>query len=230
MMGAGMPACPPEKMLDRIAQIGVIVVIRSATKADALRVSRVLLGAGVKALEVTYTTPDASKVITTLRRETSGEVLVGAGTIRSVDDSLRAAESGADFLVSPGSPPRLIEAMLATGRLVLPGVLTPTEVMHARSLGVSAVKLFPAALVGPNGLRALLGPFPDVAFVPTGGITMDEVVTWLDAGAHAVGLGSTLAPASLSGDIPAQELALRVHRFLGDALGGPQLRASRTRG
>ncbi|MBA2530618.1 MAG: bifunctional 4-hydroxy-2-oxoglutarate aldolase/2-dehydro-3-deoxy-phosphogluconate aldolase [Nocardioidaceae bacterium] len=212
------PVCSPDQVLDRMARLGLILVIRSATKDDALHVSRVLLGAGIKALEITFTIPDASEVITTLRGEVGREVILGAGTIRSADDSLRAADSGADFLVSPGSPPRLVEAMLATARPVLPGVLTPTEVMQTRSLGVSVVKLFPASLVGPTGLQALLGPFPDMAFVPTGGITTDAVIPWLDAGAHAVGLGSSLAPPSIRGAAHARELTFRVRRLLEDLL------------
>ncbi len=205
----------PDQLLGRIGRLGVVAVIRSATKDDALRTSRVLLGAGVKALEVTYTTPNAVEVLATLRSEVDDEVVLGAGTIRSADQAHRAADSGADFLVSPGSPPELIEAMLATGLLALPGVLTPTEVMCARSLGISAVKLFPASAFGPTGLNALLGPFPDMAFVPTGGITTTDVGTWLEAGACAVGLGGSLAPSALRGTVQARALASRA-RFVLD--------------
>lgn len=204
------------RALDRIALASLVVVIRSPTAEDALHVSRALLGAGVEVIEVTYTTPDATAVIKTLRNEVGDHVLIGAGTIRSASDAQQAVDAGADFLVSPGSPPRLVESMLATDRLVLPGVLTPTEIMLARSLGVTAVKLFPANMVGPAGLRALCGPFPDVAFVPTGGVTAGDARTWLDAGALAVGIGGTLAPPSLSGDVEVSELTARARRALAD--------------
>lgn len=214
MTSIGKPATAPHEVLDQLGRRRVIVVIRSESKDDALEVSRVLLEAGVTVLEITYTTPDASDVIAALRSEAGGDVLLGAGSISSADDSHRAAGAGADFLVSPGSPAPLVEAMLETGLLALPGVLTPTEVMHARSLGACAVKLFPARLVGPAGLRALLGPFPDTAFVPTGGVAPEEVSMWLDAGAHAVGLGSSVAPSSLGGRTPARDLAAQVRRLL----------------
>lgn len=209
----------PEEVLDRLGRVGLIAVVRSATKADALGLSRVLVEAGVPAVEVTYTTPDAPEVMASLRAEVGEHVLLGVGTIRSVGEALRAANYGADFLVSPGSPAGLLESMLDTGRLVLPGVLSPTEVMHAHALGVTAVKLFPAGLVGPAGLHALRGPFPDVAFVPTGGIAVDDVGSWLDAGAHAVGVGSSLAPSSLRRASDVREVVSRVHRVL-DAIQG----------
>lgn len=204
----------PTTVLARIAQCRLVVVIRSPTSADALDVGRVLLAAGVQVLEVTGTTPDTCGVLAALRREAGAEVLLGVGSIRSVDDARRADDVGADFLVSPGSPGALIEAMLATGRLVLPGVFTATEVMHARAVGARALKLFPAHLLGPDGLQALLGPFPGVAFVPTGGIAPDQVGRWLDAGALAVGVGGGLAPPTLHGDSAAAALTARVQEVL----------------
>lgn len=217
------PVQPPDAVLGRITRSRLIVVLRSPTSADALDVGRVLLEAGVEVLEVTGTTPDACGVLAALRRETGPHVLLGVGSIRSAEDARRADQVGADFLVSPGSPSPLTDAMLATGRLVLPGVFTATEVMQARACGAQAVKLFPASLVGPDGLRGLLGPFPDVAFVPTGGIAPDEVGRWLDAGAVAVGVGGRLAPPTLSGDTDATALAARVQGVL-DGLSRPSTR------
>jgi len=206
----------PDAVLARIARSRLVVVIRSPTGADALEVGLVLLGAGVEVLEVTGTTPDACGVLAGLRREASPHVLLGVGSIRSVEEAQRAEGVGADFLVSPGSPGPLIDAMLATGRLVLPGVFTATEVMRARAAGARAMKLFPASLLGPNGLRALLGPFPDVAFVPTGGLAPDQVKGWLEAGALAVGVGGQLAPPTLHGDIDASALTVRVQEVLAE--------------
>lgn len=204
-----------DAVLDGLGRSGLIAVIRSTTKNDALRVSRVLLDAGVGALEITYTTPDACEIIAALRSEVGAGTLFGAGTIRSADEAVGAADAGADFLVSPGSPPGLVEAMLQTGLLVLPGVLTATELMQVRSLGVRTVKLFPACQIGTHGLRALRGPFPDMAFVPTGGIAADGVTAWFTAGAHAVGLGGSLAPPSLRTQ-DETKLASRVRRVLAD--------------
>lgn len=216
-MPASEPA--PDASLRRIAECKLIAVLRSPTADDALRVGRMLLGAGVQILEVTGTTPDACAVLTALRGEADTEVLLGIGSVRSVDDAQRADDAGADFLVSPGSPGQLMKAMLATGRLVLPGVFTATEAMQAQAIGARAVKLFPASLIGPAGLRTLRGPLPDLAFVPTGGIAPSEVSQWLDAGALAVGVGGQLAPPTLIGDTEAATLALRVRDVLAEISG-----------
>jgi 2-dehydro-3-deoxyphosphogluconate aldolase/(4S)-4-hydroxy-2-oxoglutarate aldolase len=109
----------------------------------------------------------------------------------------QAAEAGATFLVSPGCDPNLLSAMLGTGLLVLPGTLTPSEVMLARGLGAGAVKLFPGSSGGPSYLKALRGPFPDVPFVPTGGVSLENIADWFAADAFAVGAGGALAPSSL---------------------------------
>ncbi len=214
MTAASGPHSGPHELLGQIARCGLIAVIRSPSSAAALKVGRVLVEAGVEVLEVTGTTPDSCGVLAALRREAGSQVVLGIGSIRGLDDVRRAEDVGADFLVSPGSPGPLIEAMLATGRLVLPGVLTPTDVMQAQAVGINAMKLFPAQLVGLEGLRALLGPFPDVAFVPTGGIAPQQVRRWLDAGALAVGVGGSLAPAVLSTDADEADLISRVRDLL----------------
>ncbi|MGI8994443.1 MAG: bifunctional 4-hydroxy-2-oxoglutarate aldolase/2-dehydro-3-deoxy-phosphogluconate aldolase [Nocardioidaceae bacterium] len=198
-----------DDVLARIGEQKLVAVVRSQGWAQALQTSRALLESGQNILEVTYTTPEASRVISTLKAEVSSDVLIGAGTICSAHEARAAADSGADFLVSPGSPPPLLEAMLATELLVLPGVMTPTEIIDARAQGVAAVKLFPASLIGPSGLAILRGPFPDLAFIPTGGITMDDVDAWLDAGAHAVGLGNSLRASEETGSSSVPNRAAR---------------------
>ncbi len=180
-------------VLARIGEHKVVVVIRSSSRGAALEAARALIESGAGVIEVTYTTPGAAGVISTLRAEAPSDVQVGAGTIGTADEARSAADSGAEFLVSPGSPPALIEAMLSTGCLVIPGVLTPTEIMTTRALGIGVVKLFPASLIGPRGLTTLRGPFPDMAFIPTGGLAIDDIDTWLDAGALAVGLGTKIS-------------------------------------
>ncbi len=191
-----------ERVLELIGEQRCIAVIRSPTTEAALRVSRELVSGGFGALEITYTTPHATELLRELRAEFGQRLLLGAGTVTSAERADAAARSGADFLVSPGSPPELVKAMLATGRLVIPGVLTPTEIMAARAQGVLAVKLFPASIIGPTGLATLRGPFADVAIIPTGGIKIEEIDTWLDAGAHAVGIGGALASGRDSALVP----------------------------
>jgi len=200
--------------LNRLGVVGVVAVVRSPSYDDALAVSRVLLAAGLGAIEITWTTPGAAMAVTVLRDELAPAVLLGAGSLRTPTDVASAAAAGADFLVSAGSPPTLVGAMLETGRLALPGVLTPTEILAAIDHGVTAVKLFPALVHSPSGLAALSGPFPDLRFVPTGGVGLADVEMWLAAGAHAVGLGSALAPARITGAEHARQVADRARAVL----------------
>lgn len=181
-----------EQVLELLGVQRCIAIVRSQTSGGALSASRALVAAGFTAVEITYTTPRATELLSTLRAEYGDRILLGAGTVSSAGQAAAAADAGAEFLVCPGSPPELVHAMLETGRLVIPGVLTPTEVMAVRAAGALVVKLFPATMVGPAGLAALRGPFPDLAVIPSGGIAIEEVDSWLAAGAHAVGLGSGL--------------------------------------
>jgi len=189
----------PVRTLEKTEELGLLAVVRGESRSAALEVVGALVEGGVVGIEITFTTPEAPRVIRDLDAEYGDDILLGAGTVITREQVDRAAEAGSAFLVSPGCDPELLPAMLETGLLVLPGVLTPSEVMLARRLGAPAVKLFPGSSGGPSYLKALLGPFPDVSFVPTGGVSVDNVRDWFSAGALAVGAGSALAPPSLAG-------------------------------
>ena len=189
----------PDRTLKKTEDLGLLAVVRGESRSAALEVVGALVEGGVLGIEITFTTPDAPQVIRDLDEEYGDGILLGAGTVITREQVDQAAEAGSTFLVSPGCDPELLPAMLETGLLVLPGVLTPSEVMLARRLGAPAVKLFPGSSGGPSFLKALLGPFPDVFFVPTGGVSVDNVSDWFAAGARMVGAGSALAPPSLAG-------------------------------
>ena len=184
-------------MLGRIRDLGVIAVVRGETCAAAVEVSDALIEGGVLAIEVAFTTPEAHRAMRELDEEHGGRILLGAGTVTEPDHVEKAVEGGAAFLVSPGCDPELVPVMQRTGLAVLPGVLSPSEVALAVRLGVGVVKLFPGSLGGPSYLKALRGPFPAVSFLPTGGVSPENVADWFAAGAFAVGVGGALAPASL---------------------------------
>jgi 2-dehydro-3-deoxyphosphogluconate aldolase/(4S)-4-hydroxy-2-oxoglutarate aldolase len=189
----------PDRILKRVGDLGLLAVVRGDSYTAALEVVDALIEGGVLGIEITYTTPAAARVMRDLDEKYGGRILLGAGTVTTREEVEEAVGSGATFLVSPGCDPELVPAMLETGLLVLPGVLTPSEVMLARRLGAPAVKLFPGSSGGPSYLKALLGPFPDTPFVPTGGISVDNTRDWFAAGAIAVGAGGALAPASFAG-------------------------------
>jgi 2-dehydro-3-deoxyphosphogluconate aldolase / (4S)-4-hydroxy-2-oxoglutarate aldolase len=189
----------PDQTLKRTEDLGLLAVVRGESRRAALEVVGALIEGGVLGIEITFTTPEAVRVIRDLDEEYGDSILLGAGTVTTDEQVERAAEAGASFLVSPGSDPKLLPAMLGTGLLVLPGVLTPSEVMLARRLGAQAVKLFPGSSGGTSYLKALRGPFPDVPFVPTGGVSLENIDDWFAAGAFAVGAGGALAPSSIEG-------------------------------
>jgi 2-dehydro-3-deoxyphosphogluconate aldolase/(4S)-4-hydroxy-2-oxoglutarate aldolase len=189
-------------MTDRIAELGLLAVLRGASARDAVEVADALVEGGVLGIEVTFTTPDAPAAIRELADRHGDAIVLGAGTVTAPAQAAEAAEAGAGFLVSPGLDPELLPAMRETGLPVLPGVLTPSEVMLAMRLEVPVVKLFPGAIGGPAHLSALRAPFPEMGFLPTGGVSADNVEAWFAAGALAVGVGGALAPASLE-DRPA---------------------------
>ncbi|WP_194762474.1 bifunctional 4-hydroxy-2-oxoglutarate aldolase/2-dehydro-3-deoxy-phosphogluconate aldolase [Microbacterium sp. UFMG61] len=179
--------------LDRACSTGVLAVLRAPSPELALEASEAIIRGGVTGIEVTFSTPDAPAVIRELIARHGDAAYVGAGTVTSPEQAAAAADAGAEFLVSPGTLPALTRAMLDTGRVVMTGAMTPTEVMGALELGVDVVKIFPASLGGPSYLGALRGPFPDAPLMPTGGVTPDNLADWFRAGAVAVGAGGDLA-------------------------------------
>ncbi|WP_405435887.1 bifunctional 4-hydroxy-2-oxoglutarate aldolase/2-dehydro-3-deoxy-phosphogluconate aldolase [Streptomyces avidinii] len=163
-----------------------LAIVRGSDRDAALRTVVTLAEEGITAVEVSLTTADALWVIERARRELGPDALLGAGTVLSADSAVRAADAGAAFLVTPGLVACLPELPL------LMGALTPGEVMAATGHGALAVKLFPAMFGGPAYLAALRAPFPDVPFVPVGGIDATAALAYLTAGAVAVGAGTPL--------------------------------------
>jgi 2-dehydro-3-deoxyphosphogluconate aldolase/(4S)-4-hydroxy-2-oxoglutarate aldolase len=143
-------------------------------------------------MEVTMNTTGALDGISLLRERFGDKMLVGAGTVRTVQQFRDAIAAGAQFTVSPNLDMATVEASLAADILHLPGVFTPTEAQQAYVAGCKVLKLFPSDVVGPKYLKAIRAPLDDIQFIPTGGITPDNVGEYIRAGAAAVGLGSAL--------------------------------------
>jgi 2-dehydro-3-deoxyphosphogluconate aldolase / (4S)-4-hydroxy-2-oxoglutarate aldolase len=168
----------------------VLAIVRYREPCDLGAVVGALRAGGVDAIEITADTPGARQAVATAREAGAP---IGAGTIRTVEEARSFAGAGAAFLVSPGLVPLIVREGRELGVPTIPGVLSPTEVLEAAAAGASSVKLFPATLGGIRYLQALRGPFPDIRFIPTGGIPVEDVPRWLEAGAACVGLGSALA-------------------------------------
>ncbi len=176
-----------------IEQAGLVPVIRVPTSELAMRAVDALLAGGITVFEITMTVPDATSVIRSLCERFQGRALVGAGTVLSPQDARACIDAGARFLVSPGLDPLTIDVAHAEGVPMLPGALTPTEVIDAWRAGADIVKIFPcSALGGAKYLRALRGPLPHVKMLPTGGVTPATAHEYIAAGAVALGMGSEL--------------------------------------
>lgn len=199
--------------LDRARATGVLAVLRAPSPELALEASEAIIRGGVTGIEVTFSTPDAPAVIRELIARHGDTAYVGAGTVTTAQQATAAADAGAEFLVSPGTLPVLTRAMLDTGRVVMTGAMTPTEVMGALELGVDVVKIFPASLGGPSYLGALRGPFPDAPLMPTGGVSPDNLADWFRAGAVAVGAGGDLANGASITNADWADIEQRAARF-----------------
>jgi 2-dehydro-3-deoxyphosphogluconate aldolase / (4S)-4-hydroxy-2-oxoglutarate aldolase len=186
------PTAARPDALARLVHTGLLAVLRGEDADEVGRAAETLADAGVEVLEVTFTVPGCADLISRLKVKLP-EVLVGAGTVTTPAQIAAALDAGADFLVTPGATAHLLDALASSGAAYLPGVLTPSEVVAAVESGAPGVKLFPGSVVGPSGLAALRGPFPDLPVVPTGGVRPDNVAQWFAAGAVAVGAGSDLA-------------------------------------
>lgn len=206
-----------QPVLDRLGSTGVIGVIRGDTARDAVEVSEALIEGGIESIEITFTTPGAGSAISELRERYEDSVLLGAGTITEANHVEESRSRGASFLVSPGGVPELVESMLQTGLTTIPGTLTPTEIQRMLGLGVPAVKMFPGSLGGPAYLKALRGPFPEARFIPTGGVSEKNIGEWFASGAHAVGVGGSLAPKRLESGSHREEIVAGARRLLAEA-------------
>ena len=175
-----------------VEKSGVVGIIRTQD-SDAVRgVVDALARGGLRALEVTMTVPRAIELIAEISPTLPQGFLLGAGTVLDADTVHRAAQAGAQFIVSPVFRPEVIKAAHDVGIPVMPGCFTPTEILAAWDLGADIVKVFPATSVGPSYLKDIRGPLPQIKLMPTGGVSIDNVGEWLKAGAVAVGVGSAL--------------------------------------
>ena len=183
-----------KKELDRLAAAGVVPVVVLDNAKDAVPAARALLAGGVDVMEITFRTAAAAGAIRAVS-EGCPEMLVGAGTVVTLDQCRQALECGAKFIVSPGFDPEVVSWCAERSVPITPGCVTPTEIMAALKRGLSVVKFFPAGIYGGlTAMKALAAPFGQVKFIPTGGVSADNLAEYAAAPfVHAVG-GSWLCP------------------------------------
>ncbi|MDQ2710857.1 MAG: bifunctional 4-hydroxy-2-oxoglutarate aldolase/2-dehydro-3-deoxy-phosphogluconate aldolase [Acidobacteriota bacterium] len=183
-----------QEMLTTIEEIGIIPAVRVSSASDALFASEAVFNSGISVVEITMTTPRAVEVISQLVRA-SPQAVVGAGTVLDLDTARACLDVGASFLTSTGLDPELVQFARQHDIAMIPGALTPTEVMMAKRAGAAFIKIFPCSSVGgPTYIRALRGPFPDVRLIASGGVTQQTAPLYIRAGADVLGIGRDLLP------------------------------------
>jgi 2-dehydro-3-deoxyphosphogluconate aldolase/(4S)-4-hydroxy-2-oxoglutarate aldolase len=200
--------------LDRLVQTGVIAVIRADSGAQLINVCRALGAGGVSACEITMTTPGALEAIAQASRELGDAALVGAGSVLDAPTARAAILAGARFIFSPVLSFEVIEMAHRYDCVAVPGALTPTEICAAWSAGADVVKVFPANHFGPQYLKDIHGPLPQVKLTPTGGVDLNTAADWIKAGAVAVGVGSSLVKKDLISGAKWDELSALAKKYV----------------
>jgi 2-dehydro-3-deoxyphosphogluconate aldolase/(4S)-4-hydroxy-2-oxoglutarate aldolase len=181
-----------QDVLAELKRIGLVPVLRAESEAQALALAGAIADGGVTCLEVTMTVPGAVDVIARLAKERP-EILLGAGTVLDVEAAKACLDAGAQFIVSPAFDEQTVAHCRKHEIAVLPGALTPTEVIRAWNAGADVVKIFPAsAMGGAKYLKSLKAPLPQIEMIPTGGVSLATAVEFLEAGAFALGVGADL--------------------------------------
>ncbi|HAL62631.1 MAG TPA: 2-dehydro-3-deoxyphosphogluconate aldolase [Chloroflexi bacterium] len=175
-----------------IEESGIIAIVRFDRSEQLIEVAKAIKAGGVAIIEFTMTTPNALSIIEESRREFSDEVLLGAGTVLDAETARAAILAGAEFIVAPTLDPDVIEVCRRYSKVVIPGAFSPTEILTAWQWGADFVKVFPASLGGPDYLKAIRGPLPQVKLIPVGGVSLENTGDFIKAGAVAVAVGGNL--------------------------------------
>lgn len=190
-----------EQILNRIKDTGLVAVVRAENSDQAFKITEACIEGGVAAIEITFTVPGAQDVIKDLAQKfTSGEIIIGAGTVLDPETARTAILSGAQYVVSPCLNVETVKLCNRYQVPVMPGAMTIREVVECMEAGADIVKIFPGELFGPAIIKAVKGPLPQAQMMPTGGVSLDNVHEWIKAGAVAVGAGGNLTAGAKKGD------------------------------
>ena len=206
-----MPSRP--EVPARLAASRIVAILRRTDSRAAVATAKALLAGGIDSLEVTCDSPGVLDMIRDIARVLGERVLLGAGTVLDESTARAALDAGARFLVSPHLDAPLVRRLADEGVPWIPGAFTATEVLAAWRAGACMVKLFPAGSVGPGYVKDLLGPFKDIPLLPTGGVTIDNAASFLEAGAWGLGMGSALVDRQLVAGGRFDELEARARRL-----------------
>jgi len=187
--------------VNAIIESGVVAVVRAESKEQGMKIIEAVKAGGIKALEITLTVPGAVDIIKDLvELYKDDDVIIGAGTVLDPESARACILAGAKYIVSPCFDEETVKMCNRYAIPVMPGVMTPKEVVAALELGVDICKVFPGNAFGPSIISAFKGPMPQGNYMPTGGVSLDNVSEWIGKGAIAVGAGSVLTKGAKTGD------------------------------
>ncbi|MEX1307918.1 MAG: bifunctional 2-keto-4-hydroxyglutarate aldolase/2-keto-3-deoxy-6-phosphogluconate aldolase [Eubacteriales bacterium] len=190
-----------DEIVKKIADCGVVAVVRAENAEQAKKISEACIQAGIVGIEITFTVPGALKIIEELSKEyDEGQILVGAGTVLDKETARAAILAGAKYIVSPCLDVETVTLCNTYDVPCMPGAMTVKEAVEAMKAGAAIVKIFPGELFGPKVIKAFKGPLPYMKMMPTGGVNKDNIGEWIKAGAVAVGAGSSLTAGAKTGD------------------------------
>lgn len=204
------------KIMQHMHELGLVPVLRASSAEEAITIADAILAGGVNILEVTMTVPGAIRVIEQLANHHGSKLLLGAGTVLDPETARSCILAGAQFIVSPALDLRTIELCRRYSVPIMPGALTPTEIVTAWQAGADVVKVFPcSALGGAKYLKALQGPLPQIQLIPTGGVSLATAEEFLAAGAFALGVGGDLVDAKAAREGRTSVITENAQKYIG---------------
>jgi len=204
-----------EYVLSRIREVGIVPVVRASSADEAFEAIEAIKAGGIPILEITMTVPRALSVIERVTASYGDDVIVGAGTVLDAETARACILAGAQFIVSPALNLDTISCCHRYSIAVMPGALTPTEVVQAWTAGADFVKVFPAgAMGGANYIKSLKAPLPQIELVPTGGVSLKTAADFIRAGASALGVGADLVDTKALGEGRADLITERARQFV----------------
>jgi 2-dehydro-3-deoxyphosphogluconate aldolase/(4S)-4-hydroxy-2-oxoglutarate aldolase len=202
------------QIISLLTDPGIIAIVRAQQPAQVVPLFGALIAGGIKAIEITMTTPNALASIREAREKIGERAVIGVGTVIEADTCRAALAAGAEFVVTPICRTELVAVTHAAGCPIMLGVYTPTEAQLAHEAGADFIKLFPADSLGPSYVKALRAPLPHLRIVPTGGVNVQNAADFLKAGCPALGVGSALVSAKILHESDWPELTRRASAFV----------------
>lgn len=204
-----------QTVLSFIKDVGIVPVVRTSSAESAVRAIEAIYAGGIRAAEITMTVPGAVKALEAVANQFGDKIVLGAGTVLDPESARISMLAGAEFFVTPSLKLATIEMVKRYGKVVMPGALTPTEVLTAWEAGADIVKVFPCGNVGgPKYIKALKAPFPQIEMIPTGGVNLETAGEFLKAGACAVAVGAELVDAKTIKEGRYEVFEERARKFL----------------